>query len=295
MANKNGRRALGRGLTNLIPQGDDTNGTDNANEIVMVDVSAITVNPYQPRQDFDTEEIAALAESIRAQGLLQPILLRKRTDGYQIISGERRFRALQKLGNKAVPALVRTDISDRDMLEMALVENVQRENLNEIEKALAYERLLLECGLSHEELSERVGVSRSAVTNSLRLLKLPEPVQRHLRFGRISAGHARALVALESEAKQIDLANRIVDDRLSVRQVEQLSQDQKKSGKKPKPVARPADDYLTDPDVQNILQKIRYRFGTRIEVKRERSGRGHVRVEFMSNDDLSRVLELLGG
>ncbi len=294
MANKNGRRALGRGLTNLIPQDSDESG--NGNGVTMVSVGAIEVNPFQPRQDFDTEEITALAESIRSQGLLQPILLRKRTDGYQIISGERRFRALQKLGHKSVPAIVKVDITDREMLEMALVENVQRENLNDIEKALAYERLLLECGLSHEELSERVGVSRSVVTNSLRLLKLPEPVQRHLRFGRISAGHARALAGIEDENKKIELANRIVDDRLSVREVEQLSHDQKPDGKKPRAAKRkPPDEYLSDPDVQNVLQKIRYRFGTRVEVKRERSGRGHVRLEFMTSDDLNRVLELLGG
>jgi ParB family transcriptional regulator, chromosome partitioning protein len=212
MAKTNHRRALGRGLTTLIPQ--DSLDTGSGSEVVMVDIHAIRSNPFQPRIDFNETEIAGLAESIRNQGLLQPVVLRKKVDGYEIISGERRLRALKHLGNNQVPSFVKAQVSDREMLELALVENIQREDLNDIEEAVGYQRLLQECSLSHEDLAQRVGKSRSAVTNIMRLLKLPEEIQVLLREKKLSMGHARALLAMQDPAEQRALARRIIEQDL---------------------------------------------------------------------------------
>jgi ParB family chromosome partitioning protein len=287
MSEKKMRRALGRGLSSLIPE--QSAGNSSGQEVVLVPAGEIRPNPFQPRTDFNEEEINGLAESIKNQGLLQPVLVRKTTAGYDIISGERRFRALKQLGETGIPCIVRDKVSDREMQEIALVENLQRENLNEIEKAHAYERLLLDFGLSHEDLSHRVGASRSAVTNTLRMLKLPAKIQEMLRAGRISSGHARALLSIESAERQISLAEKIESEGLSVRSIEAFTQ--KRSGKLNKNTE--TNNPPQDADTIKIIERLRYKFGTPVKIKQDEKGAGFIDVQFFSPDDLNRILDIL--
>jgi len=289
MNKKQGRKALGRGLANLIPVHDEEEkGIEN--EIVEVSIDAIKPNPFQPRHVFNQEEIKGLAESISQQGLLQPIVLRKKLDGYEIISGERRFRAFQFLNRDKVPCVIKGKVSDRQMLELALVENIQRENLNDIETALSFQRLLVECNLSHEELSERVGKSRSAITNFLRLLKLPQKVQDLLSDKKITMGHARALLSLKDESAMIESAQHIVEFGLSVRDVEKGVHPEKKApGKKSE--TQPVSPEPIDPDVQDLVEKLEYRFGTSVRIHRNKGGKGKMEIHFVSDQDLNRILD----
>jgi ParB family chromosome partitioning protein len=295
MANKaHQRRALGRGLSALIPLEAEDVGSQSGTE--QVDINAIAVNPFQPRTDFAQEEIDGLARSIEAQGLLQPLIVRKKVDGYELVSGERRLRALRQLGWDRIPCIVRRKVSDREMLELALVENVQRENLNEIELATAYQRLLLDCKLSHEQLSERVGKSRSAITNSLRLLKLPASVQEMVRRGGLSMGHARALLTLEDAGRQKELAQRAVDKGLSVRDVEDTVREQvgarpdrAKAGRSAR--TAPAQN---DPDQVQHVEQLQYRYGTAVRVIPRGSG-GRFEIRYHDADDFVRVMNLLLG
>jgi len=282
------RRALGRGLTNLIPVDSEEKGSDGA--VVLIDASSVKPNPYQPRTEFDIEEIASLAQSIENQGLLQPILLRKKQNFYEIISGERRFRALKHLGRDQIPGIVKANVSDKDMLELALVENIQRSNLSDIEEAIAYNRLLVECGLSHEELSKRVGKSRSTITNALRLLKLPDEVQAAVRNRSISGGHARALLAIAGEEKQKALALRIVEEGLSVRDVEKIAQGTKE---KPTPKAAAQSRPPIDPDLAQTIEKLQYRFGNQVAIHQDVKGKGKIEIHFFTNEDLNRILDLI--
>lgn len=288
------RKALGRGLSNLIPtQSEEVleNGT-----IVEIELGNLTTNPFQPRIDFDDAEIRGLAQSITNQGLLQPIVVRKKVDGYQIISGERRFRAVTSLGWNQVPCIVKTNVSDREMLEMALVENLQRENLNDIETAKAYQSLLLECSLSHEELSQKVGKSRAAITNAIRLLKLPESIQVLVRSGLLNMGHARALLSIEDNSRQKDIADQVVELGLSVRQVEELAQSAKPGGRKQRSrsTVEPKQPPL-DPDLVQVLEKLQYRFGTtvRINVSAAKPDAGKLEILYHSGEDLNRILDVI--
>jgi ParB family chromosome partitioning protein len=290
MAKANSRRALGRGLANLIPVEAEETTPDNEH-IVYVDADAVRPNPFQPRQHFDEEEIAGLADSIKAQGLLQPLVLRKHNDTYQIVSGERRFRALLRLGSDKIPGIIRAKIADREMLEMALVENIQREDLSEVEKASTYNKLLTECRISHEELSKRVGKSRSAITNALRLLKLPRSVQEMIRDRRLGMGHARALLAVEGEQRQTELAERIVAESLTVRDIERLSQRHKSAP--PRPSAPGGAAPAADPDLAEVIDKLRYRFGTAVRVVKTPDDKGKIEISFYGIDDLNRLLDLL--
>ncbi len=292
MAQTKVRRALGRGLSNLIPVAPE--GQEKDNEVFYVAVEAITENPFQPRRDFDDEEIKHLAESIEAQGLLQPVVLRKAGSGYQIISGERRFRALKHLGKDKIPSIVKADVSDVEMLEMALVENIQRENLNDIDVALSYQKLLFDCGLSHQQLSERVGKSRSVITNTLRLLKLPENIGEMVRTRKISSGHARALLSVKSEKEQLTLAEKIVDLNLSVREIEKLSQSEVKKEKKK--VAKKSTinrERSLDPDLLHQEERMRYHFGTDVKINTKGNAKGSIEISYYSQEDLNRILEML--
>ena len=292
MASVNSRRALGRGLTNLIPVDSEEKGSDN--EVLLVDVNSIQPNPFQPRKEFNQEEIAGLAESIKNQGLLQAVCLRKKADGtYEIISGERRYRAIKLLGRDKVPSIIKPKVTDREMMEMALVENIQRENLNDIEQAHAFQRLLLECGLSHEDLSKRVGKSRSAITNTIRLLKLPESVQNQMMSGALNMGHARALLAIDDPATLLATAEKIVNQKMSVRDVEdtvQIIKDKKNvqgiSQKKKTELEK-------DPDIQAILEKLQYKYGTQVLILGQSEGKGKIEIKFYNKDDLNRIIELL--
>jgi ParB family chromosome partitioning protein len=285
MANISSRKALGRGLTNLIPIDDIEKGSNN--EVVLIDSNSIKPNPFQPRKEFDQKEIEGLAESIKTQGLLQAIICRKTPDGYEIISGERRFRALKLLGEDKIPCIVKGNVTDTEMIEIALVENIQRENLNEIEEANAYKRLLEECKLSHEDLSKRVGKSRSTITNSLRLLKLPQEIQRLLISKEITMGHARAILSVEDPEKQKKLCKEIIEKNYSVREIEQQVKTQKDKKELKK------QQNIIDANKREIKEKLEYKFGTKVNLLENKNGSGKIEINYYNQGDLNRILDLL--
>jgi len=289
MTPKKTRRALGRGLSNLIPVSDERNNVES--EVLEIAINTIQANPYQPRRTFHDEDIRGLAERIQSQGLLQPIILRKKGEGHEIVSGERRLRALKYLNFTKAPCIIKARVSDTKMLEMALVENIQRENLNDLEVAESYQKLLLKCGLSHKELSEQVGKSRSVVTNTLRLLKLPKKVQELVFAGKISSGHARALLSINESAAQIALAEKIVLQSLTVREVERIAQagGRKKKGGK----ASSKGASVKEPEILHQEEQLRYHFGTDVKIVARKSDKGKVEIYYYTRDDLNRVLDIL--
>ena len=287
------KRALGRGLSALLEDaGTDITSKSNVSEgatlgsVSMLPISQIEANPFQPRTKFEKEALVELANSIQEHGIIQPITLRKLGyDKYQIISGERRFRASQAAGLKEIPAYIRV-ANDQSMLEMALVENIQRRELDAIEIAISYKRLLDECDLTQDALSQKVSKSRSSVTNYLRLLKLPIDVQLAVRDGEISMGHARALIGLE-EKKQLSIFKRIITESLSVRQVEDLVRggEQKKSAK-PK-IIRGELSF----EQQKLRDDLSDMFGNKISIKKDADGKGKLEIPFNSDEDLNRLAE----
>lgn len=291
------RNALGRGLGALL---DDSvvfdapiqkSGTPNLGNIGEIPLEQIEVNPFQPRSDFDQDALNELAESIRTQGIIQPITVRQLSPKkFQLIAGERRFQAAKIAGLKQLPAFVRT-ANDQEMLEMALIENIQRENLNAIEIALSYQRLLTECDLKQEELGDRVGKNRATVTNYLRLLKLPPDIQVGIRDKKISMGHARALINVENVETQLELYRKMVREDLSVRKVESLVRAVARgtSGKASEQPTRPPNDAL----FRQLQNKLSSHFGSRIKVSINKDDRGEIRIPFVSTDDLNRILEIL--
>lgn len=297
------KRGLGRGLSALLESAetDVTNRTgtaDNskvAGSVSLLKVGNIEANPFQPRLHFNEEALAELAESIRQHGIIQPITVRKMGyDKYQIISGERRFRASQLAGLDEVPCYIRV-ANDQSMLEMALVENVQRENLDAIEVALGYKRLIDECSLTQEQLAEKVGKKRATVTNYLRLLKLPVDIQVAIKEGVLSMGHARALINIDSEAKQLEIFEAIVADALSVRQTEELVRGAKPATPRtPKTAAKKAPAALP-PNVELLREELSSRFDRSIAVKRNSKGKGSITIPFTSDADLEKLYELLNG
>jgi ParB family chromosome partitioning protein len=289
MNKQNSRKALGRGLSNLIPTQFDNN--EDNEEIHYIDINSVKTNPFQPRTDFDDEEIRGLAESIDNQGLLQPVVVRKKENSFEIISGERRFRAFKFLGKNKLPCIIKNQITDREMLELALVENIQREQLNEIEKAVAYQKLILECSYTHEQLSKQIGKSRTSITNSLRLLNLPEKIQGFVRKNKISMGHARALLSVIDEKEQIQLAQKIIDNNLSVRDIEKESQEN--SVKKKKISSTSKNIEIEDPDILQVLDKLRYKYGTSVEIKNQSKDKGKLEISFYNQADLTRIVDLL--
>ncbi|GHE38750.1 ParB/RepB/Spo0J family partition protein [Sphingobacterium griseoflavum] len=261
-----------------------------AGSINFIKIEQIAVNPFQPRTDFDEQALRELADSIETQGLIQPITVRQRSKNeYQLISGERRLRASKLAGIEEIPAYVRT-ANDQQMLEMALIENIQRENLNAIEVALSFQRMIEECNLKQEQLGERVSKNRSTVTNYLRLLKLPPAIQAGIRDGEISMGHARALINVGEVDKQLFVFQEIVDKGLSVRMTEILVRNIQQQSK---PAKAPVGKQL-DFQYQKIEDDLASRFSTRVRVNLKNSkGKGAIEIPFDSEDDLSRILELL--
>lgn len=298
------KTGLGKGLGALL-QGDDVQLSKNtgkvdavtkentptaAGSINFIKVSQVAVNPFQPRADFDEQALQELSESIKVQGLIQPITVRQvGKNEYQLISGERRLRAAKLAGIDDIPAYVRT-ANDQQMLEMALIENIQRENLNAIEVALSFQRMIEECNLKQEELGERVSKNRSTVTNYLRLLKLPPVIQAGIRDGQISMGHARALINVGKVEKQLYVYQEIIDKGLSVRMAEILVRNiQQQSKPKKNPVGKQLDFQY-----QKIEDDLASRFSTRVKLNLKNSrGKGAIEIPFESEDDLSRILELL--
>ncbi|MEP7264875.1 MAG: ParB/RepB/Spo0J family partition protein [Bacteroidota bacterium] len=287
------RSALGRGLSALLD--NDSSGTDNpiAPSVLTGSISAILLshietNPFQPRVEFDEAALKELSESIRQQGIIQPITVRKMgADRYQIISGERRYRASKLAGFETIPAYVRI-ANDQNMLEMALVENIQRENLNALEVAISYQRLLEECHISQEELANKVGKDRTTVTNYLRLLKLPPQIQFAIRDNRITMGHARAIIAVNDVAMQLKIFNDIISQDLSVRKVEELVREHA-----PKKSAASKSSSATEIEIKKLQDRLSQRFETKTEIKHRTNGSGQVVFSYFSKDDLNRLLELL--
>lgn len=289
------RNALGRGLGALL---EDSPSHEQKAEIVRevssineIPLDKVEVNPYQPRTDFDRQALEELAESIKVQGIIQPITVRKLgNDRYQLISGERRIQAAKLSGLEKIPAYIRL-ANDQQMLEMALIENIQRENLNAMEIALSYQRLISECDLKQEELGDRVGKNRSTVNNYLRLLKLPPDIQAALRDNRITMGHARAMINVDNVDRQLHIFEKIIREELSVRKVEALVRDLVAPKKKENASSK------ADPQVAYQFKQLQSRlsshFGTRVQVKNSGKEKGEIKIPFVSSDDLHRILELL--
>jgi ParB family chromosome partitioning protein len=264
--------------------------TRQSGSVPTIPVHQIETNPFQPRTDFDDAALQELAASIKEQGIIQPITVRKLGyDKYQIISGERRFRASKLAGLDAIPAYVRV-ANDQSMLEMALVENLQRSDLNAIEIGISFKRLIEECRLTQEELSDRIGMNRSTVTNFIRLLKLPPEIQVAVRDNKISTGHARALLGIPEITRQLLAFKRILEKNLSVRQVEELARESgNKSSARKNSVAKEKLSFEYE-KIQNVLSS---HFGTRIHLTRNAKGDGRITIPFENDQDLNRILELL--
>jgi ParB family chromosome partitioning protein len=279
------KKVLGKGLASLIPAREHRPGAT----VTLVPVDQIAPNPYQPRKHFTQEALADLAESIKAQGILQPVLVKRVAAGYELIAGERRWRASRLAGLKEIPAVIR-DAGREESLAMALVENIQRENLDPVEAALAYQALADEFDLSQEEIASMVGKDRATIANSLRLLKLPTGVQEDLAAGRLSMGHARALLALE-EPKTIQKArDEVLSRDLSVRETEALVR-RISRGKREQPGRKTRAD---DPLLADLEARLRRRFSARVEISRKGKG-GVLSIGFADEEDLERIIEILEG
>lgn len=291
------KSALGRGLGALL---EDSPAKHKSEEILPevvktgifeIPLDQIQVNPFQPRVHFDKDALSELSESIKVQGIIQPITVRKLdTNEYQLISGERRFQASKLAGLAQIPAYVRT-ANDQQMLEMALIENIQRENLNALEIAHSYQRLLAECDLKQEQLGDRVGKNRTTVNNYLRLLKLPPTIQAAIRDQQISMGHARALINIEDVDKQLAIFKKAVEEELSVRKVEALVKalNEGKPEKKSAPDLDPVKKY----EISKIQQRLASHFGTKVSLKSNDKNKGEIKIPFTSTSDLNRILEIL--
>jgi ParB family chromosome partitioning protein len=293
MAKATKKQALGRGLSALLQDSPNINSASDKNadkvvgSIIELELNLIDVNPYQPRTYFDEESLRELASSIKELGVIQPITVRK-LDGnkFQLVSGERRFRASKLIGNKTVPAYIRI-ANDQEMLEMALVENIQRKNLDPIEVALSYQRLIDEIQLTQEELSTRVGKKRSTVTNYLRLLKLDPILQTGMRDGFISMGHGRAMINVENTEDQLAIYEKILREKLSVRQTEDLVKNLK-SATVAKPKKKPIPAF-----VKSSLKDISEYFGHKIDITVSNNGKGKISIPFHSEEDFNRIKNLL--
>ncbi|MBR6928610.1 MAG: ParB/RepB/Spo0J family partition protein [Bacteroidales bacterium] len=292
MADKN-RRALGRGLDAILqsPETDitskDISGDFVAGAIAEIDINLIETNPFQPRTEFDETALRELAESIKEQGVIQPVTVRKLGyNKYQLISGERRLRASKLAGLTQIPVFIRV-ANDEQMLELALIENIHRENLNAIEVAISYQRLIDECSLTQEEVSEKVGKSRSAVANFLRLLKLPAEVQIAIRDGYITMGHARALINIADKEQQLKLLQQIVEGEMNVRQTEELAE----KAKNPEAKERKQTNFIPE-HFKSKIKTLSQTLNTKVKVKRDVKGHGSVVIDFKDEAEFDRIMEL---
>jgi ParB family chromosome partitioning protein len=255
-----------------------------------IPLERLSANPFQPRAEFDAEKLEELAESIRLHGVLQPVVVRRLGDDYQIIAGERRWRAAQMAGLKAIPAVVR-ELDDAGMIQVALIENLQREDLNPIEEAAAYRKLMDEFDMTQEQLSATLGKSRSAIANGVRLLNLPDGVQEHVAQGRLSGGHARCLLAVSGTDLQLRLADEVIEKGLSVRQTEELV---KKLARNVSRETMEITPRAPDPDVVAVMRRLGERLGTKVKITGS-SGKGKLEIEYYSEDDLERIFEIILG
>lgn len=284
------KAALGRGLSALLENAEtDITSKESrpVGSVSQIQLNQIEANPFQPRTEFDKQLLEELASSIKVHGVIQPITVRKMGyDSYQLISGERRTRAAILAGLDKIPAYIRV-ANDQDMLEMALIENIQRSDLNAIEVAMSYKRLLEECSLKQEELGERVGKDRSTVNNYLRLLRLPDEIQLGIKEGKISMGHARAMISMDDVATQIELFHQILEDNLSVRSVETLVKNKKE---------KPAYSFTGtdwDPEIDKITEIFNKKLSASVHLKNTGTGKGKIIISYKSKQDLERILGLI--
>lgn len=296
------KRGLGKGLDSLIPTNvimesevkhatvsTASSAEEEKDGTLMVKLSKVEPNREQPRKNFDEDSLQELAESLKQFGMLQPILVQNRGDYYEIIAGERRWRAAKIAGLKEVPVIVR-ELTDQEIVEISLIENIQREDLNPIEEAQAYKRLLTEFHLKQDEVAERVSKSRTAVTNSMRLLKLCDEVQKMVVDDMISTGHARALISIEDPEEQYLIAQKIFDEKLSVREVEKLVKDLHKPPKPPK-----EENKTLQAIYQEISERLKQSLSTKVSVSAKQNGAGKIEIEFYNHEDLERLLERITG
>lgn len=281
---------LGKGLNALIPSADETNSHHSGDSISRLEVALIEPNPFQPRLSFDEDSLDDLKKSIKEKGVIQPILVRPMPDGrYQLVAGERRLRASLQLGIKKIPAYVKEISTDEDMLEIALIENVQREHLNPVDLALGYQRLIDECGLTQEDVAKKIGKDRTTIANIIRLLKLPDKIQESLGKGDIREGHARALLRVADRKVQERIWRKAVKEALSVRSVEQLARKavEKARGEVPKTIQR------RKPAIINKMEtRLREKLGTQVKVRTRKEG-GSIEISFYSAEDLERLMDIM--
>lgn len=297
MAKKGDRKELGKGIRALLKNVDqgDKSGQENrdtikhlSKNVMELPIDFIEPNPFQPRNKFTEDALNDLAESIKVHGLIQPITVRRlNEESYQIISGERRFRAFKLAGLKEIPAYIRI-ADDQEMLEMALVENIQREDLNPIEIAISYKRLMEECDLTHKNLSNRLSINRSTVTNYVRLLKLPPDIQNSIKEKKISMGHARALAGIDSLQVQLHVFKEILRKRLSVRATEKLIRQLSTVGK-----ANSSKNKVVDAQVRKIQEDLSTYFNKNVKINRSQSGNGKIVLHFKNDDEFNEILDLL--
>lgn len=280
------RKALGKGLDAIIPD-LKAGGLEVRGHVVEIDVGEIGPSPYQPRSTMKEESLEDLRQSIAEKGVLQPVIVRRHAGAFQLVAGERRWRAAQLAGLDTVPAVVMR-VSDSEALEIALIENLQREDLNAVDEAKGYRELLMRFNLTHEDLARRIGKGRATITNSLRLLNLPDEVKRGLEEGKITTGHARAMLSMEDPRQIINIYRSVLHRGLSVRQVEALVRRKLRVKSKRKPVpSRPA------PEITSIEDVLMRKLGTRVRILNH-GGHGKIEIEFYSDDDLNRILEIIG-
>jgi len=282
---------LGKGLNALIPDdiGMDNNLKDiNSGDKNLIDINLIKSNSDQPRKRFDDVRIMELSESIKHHGIVQPIILKKTEGGYIIVAGERRWRAAKLAGLKEVPAII-MELSDKQVLEISLIENIQRQDLNSIEEAVAYKKLISEFKLTQDELSKRLGKSRVAITNTLRLLNLSEDVQQYLIEGVISEGHGRALLAIDNNELQCEVAQQVIDEKMSVRELELLIKRIKNDSINTKKVKHNKEK---NPYYKDITEKLQDYFGTKVNIS-DNNNKGKIEIEYYSEEDLQRILEII--
>jgi ParB family transcriptional regulator, chromosome partitioning protein len=297
MASKKPHKALGRGLSALLPKNDAKKRKspskpviptdDNEEKMIFVNIKSVEPSSLQPRRALDEDKLEELTESIREKGILNPIIVRKKDKNrYTIIAGERRWRAAKRAGISKIP-IISKDADELEAFELALVENIQREDLSPFDEAQSYKHLILTGGYQHEEIAHRVGKDRSTVTNSLRLLNLPEEIQQLVGSKKISVGHARALLGMEDEKLMIETANDVVKNGYSVRALEQLLKKGKKRSKPKKPV------YLKTPQIKNIEDRLRSSLGTKIVLKAKNDDKGSLTINYYSVDQLNKIISLL--
>lgn len=278
------RKALGKGLSAIIPDAPDLTGQEG--HFFQCPIEAITPNPYQPRQAFQDKELEELVSSVREKGIITPLLVSKAEDGYRLIAGERRWRAAQRAGLTRVPVVVR-ETTPIEALELALIENIHRQDLNPIEEAMAYKRWLADAQTTQEELAKRLGKDRSTITNMLRLLNLPQLIQKDLIEDRLSMGHARVLAGVKTKEQQKMLRDLIINKALSVRQAEALAKRQEEA-KPPEKARAKEDDYYT----RTLVDSLKRSLGTKVEIRRQ-GKKGSIVIHFFSDDEFDRLLDLL--